>query len=1239
MKNDIAQIEGWLKVASTLAVSGAIALSGDGVLAQQSNIIPDSTLGNESSIVVPNFLGFPVEIIDGGAERGQNLFHSFQEFNVSEGRGAYFYSPSAAIQNILSRVTGGNPSTILGTLGTFGESNPNLFLINPNGIIFGEDASLDVGGSFVATTASGIRLGNNGIFNAFEPAASNLLTVTPSALFFNALTNQGEIINRSTATTTALLGISFRELWSSGSFVFPNISGLQVLDNHSLFLVGGDISLEGGIVSALGGQIELGGLMGVGVVGLNVDSNTLSLSFPDSVDRVDVSFTNGSQVNVTAGDGGSVAINARDLDISGDSSLFAGIGEGLGASGSQAGDITLNATGAVTIANSIILNNVASEAVGKGGDISINTQELSVTDGSIVSARTFGLGDAGNVTIDTGRLIVQDGSFISASTADQGQAGTLKVMASDSIELVGTRAINTPDGLVTLPSSLLAQTFGNGTGGNLIVETKNLTIQDGAGISVSTFNEGQGGTLMVNASDTVELIGTSSSITSAVGAPLASLLLAATFGSGDAGNLQIDTKKLIVRDGAQIQATTAGEGQGGNIEVNASESVELIGTSSVGGFYSGLFTEALRLPDTTDGGNAGKLTIETGQLMLQDGARVSTATSASGNGGDIDIKVGSVSVANGAQINASTNGEGRAGNISIDARDAVTLDGNNTGLFANTSGQQDAGNLTIDTQELAVRNGAKVEVRTAGSGDAGSLTVRASQAVEVSGESADGDFSFLSTATESSGNAGKLTIETGQLVVRDGGVVSTSTFFGGEGKGGNLHISAAESVEIIGTTADGQSPSGLSAETRGFGDAGNFTVETRRLIIRDGGTVTAETFGEGNGGNLTVNASELVEVTGGAPDASFSSGLSAETRGFGDAGNLEIITSHLVAQDGGFVAASAREGSTGSAGNIIIKASDLVEVIGITPDGDFSSGISTAVEENTEGNGGDLTIQTQRLSVRDGAIVSASTAGSGRGGDIDIQAESVSLSDRAEISAQSVGTGTAGNISIRADESVNASNSDIATSANQSIGGAINIVAGNIRLRGDSDIRTNVASGEGGGGNIALSANSVLAFDDSDILAFARDGQGGNIILNTPVFFAENFQPAAFNTNPDNLEGNNRADVNASGAVAGVVTVPDVSFIQNSLTDLPENPINTDTLIANSCIARSPQQGGNFLVTGADSLPLRPGDSVSTYPTGTVQSIPNNTSSRPWRIGDPIVEPQGVYRLANGRLLLSRECL
>jgi len=163
-------------------------------------------------------------------------------------------------------------------------------------------------------------------------------------------------------------------------------------------------------------------------------------------------------------------------------------------------------------------------------------------------------------------------------------------------------------------------------------------------------------------------------------------------------------------------------------------------------------------------------------------------------------------------------------------------------------------------------------------------------------------------------------------------------------------------------------------------------------------------------------------------------------------------------------------------------------------------------------------------------------------------------------------------------------------------------------------------------------------------LASAPEGQGGNITLNTPVFFGFGYRPGVSETDYAILDGNNRADINASGAIAsGNITTPDTSFVQNSLTELPANVIDTGTLVANSCIDKSDRQQGNFIITGSGGLPTRPGDTTaSSYPTGTVRSVGGDrvtdSANRLWQIGDPIVEPQGAYRLPNGQLILSREC-
>ncbi|GET37943.1 filamentous hemagglutinin outer membrane protein [Microseira wollei NIES-4236] len=194
-------------------------------------IVPDDSLGAERSVVMPDGIGgLPSDRIDGGAIRGSNLFHSFSEFNIQEGRGAYFSNPDG-ITNILTRVTGTNRSNILGTLGVLG--NTNLFLINPNGIIFGSNARLDLRGSFLASSASGI-LFESFEFSTINPQATPLLTVNiPIGLRFRE--NPAAIVNQS-AVSRVVLGV-------------PTAVGLQVSTGQTLALVGGDLTLNSGNVT------------------------------------------------------------------------------------------------------------------------------------------------------------------------------------------------------------------------------------------------------------------------------------------------------------------------------------------------------------------------------------------------------------------------------------------------------------------------------------------------------------------------------------------------------------------------------------------------------------------------------------------------------------------------------------------------------------------------------------------------------------------------------------------------------------------------------------------------------------------------------------------------------------------------------------------------------------------------------------------------------------------------------
>ncbi len=1090
-----------VKWCSYLGIVSVILLSQTDALAQ-SNIVPDETLENaERSRVVPlDLIGLPLDIIDGGAIRGTHLFHSFEEFNVAELRGAYFRNPSNEIQNILARVTGNNSSKIFGTLGIFNAigvtSNPNLFLMNPNGIVFGSNASLDVPASFLATSANAIKLGDNGLFSASEPAKSSLLTINPSALLFNNVSS-GSIINQSRSRQTVT------EQVLGSSFNAPAIiDGLEVLKGQSLLLVGGDINIENGNLTALEGRVELGSVVGNGLVSFNQTDKGLVLgyegvqNFGDIKISGDIEKSRFALVNTTGERGGNIQIQGRQLLLKNGSFIVTGA-----RTGKEGGEILIRTTDAVIVDDSVIGGFVDFGTKGNSGSINIETKKLNIFGGisnfgGFISTATSGEGNAGNIIIKAEQISLTNGGEIQTDTFDKGNAGNITIFASDFVEVIGKSVSDNN------LSSINTQVSSNasGSGGNLLIETKRLRIQDGGQVRAGTFGTGIGGNLTVITPDSVEIIATD-----AGGSP--SGLFTATFGAADAGNLTIDTGKLSIRNGGTVSASTFavfGKGRGGNLTITASDSVEIFGTSAKNSegsqFFSSLVTETGRLLNFASGiepALGGNLTINTKRLTIRDGGRVSTATYGFA---------------------------GKAGDLSVTAKESIEVigkdtDGNLSNLTAKTIGTGDAGNLTINTQQLIIRGGA--EVSTSTSSDDGTLQIKL------------------------------------------------------RGQGGVLNVTASDFVEVSGVNSGLVSLSFLST-----GDAGKVKINTGRLIIRDGATVSTSSIGRGRGGDLEITASDLVELSG--------SGVSFDER-FG-------------------------------VGEFVRPSSLSTEAISIK-------------------NAGDLSINTGQLIIRDGAEVSARTEGQGKGGDIRVQANSVNLTNRAVLTSRSDRQpGSAGNIFLNIGDRLQASDSNISSTSDISTGGAINITARDVRLSSDSDISTNVFSGTGGGGNITLTANSIIAFDDSDILAFARDGKGGDITFNTPAFFGQNYKPTTKDTDPTTLDDNNRVDINATGAVSGVITLPDTTFIQNSLTELQQNLIDTNALISNSCIARNSKQEGIFIITGSGGLPNRPGDaSVSSYPTGTVQGVIPDTSS--WKKGDPIIEPTGVYRLGNGQLVMSRECL
>ena len=554
-------------------------------------ITPDGTLGDRSSTRTPNvnIKGLPADRIDGGATRGANLFHSFQEFNVGESQRVYFANPTG-IKNILTRVTGSNISNILGTLGVDGGAN--LFLINPNGILFGNNARLDVAGSFVGSTANSFMFGNGLEFSATNPQTpSPLLTVNPSALFFNQIA-AAPIQNNSVAPA----GID------PAGF---NAYGLRVGDGKSLLLVGGNVIMDGGQLNAYGGRVELGGLAAVGNVNLLFNGDNLSLKFPLNVTRADVSLTNEAFVYVEAAGGGDIAINARNIDILGGSLLSAGIASGLGQPEATAGDITLNATGEIKVADSRsrILNIVSEDSKGNGGNITIDSGDFSLGDGAFLSTSTSGVGNAGNIRINAKDAI----NVYGTSQKRRFSSALFTFTDSTSTGKGGDITINTNIFRLSDGALLDARTRNNQKGGDITVNANIFDAFNGGQLTTTTSSNGRAGKITVNADDKLIISGidpsysdrianfpdnvvnigansglfvssTASGITGdiEVNSPQITLdnqgKLNASSASGNGGNINANSDLLLLRHGAQI-STNAGTaekgGNGGNININS----------------------------------------------------------------------------------------------------------------------------------------------------------------------------------------------------------------------------------------------------------------------------------------------------------------------------------------------------------------------------------------------------------------------------------------------------------------------------------------------------------------------------------------------------------------------------------------------------------------------------------------------------------------------------------------------
>jgi len=810
----------------------------------QAQIIPDNSLGNERSQLTPN------NVIEGGATRGANLFHSFSEFNIGEGQQVNFANPNN-IQRIFSRVTGNNRSQILGTLGVLG--NADLFFINPNGILFGPNARLNLRGSFIASTADSILFDNNFAFSARNPQAPPLLAVNVP------------------------LGLQYGG--NAGGIQVQGAS-LQVSDGKTLALLGGLVEIDRAQLLAFGGRIELGGVSETGTVEVNGSGSNLILRFSDNIARADLSITNGTFIDVRAGGGGDISIYAKNANILGGNFLRAGIASEQGSPDSRAGNIEINATGEVVVEGAgDITNDVFEAGVGMGGDLTITARSLSVLNGAQLSASTRGQGNAGNLTIQTtdgvtfdgvdsdglpsnafstvdeeavgnggninifaGSLSVTNGAQLTTVSNGRGNAGNVTIVVRDRVILDRRNPLGSPSGIFSRvnPDAI-------GQGGNISITAESLSVTNGAQLSAATSSQGNAGNLTINARNSVSLNGEDD-----FGFPSGIFSRVNPDALGQGGKISIAAESVNITNGAVLTANTRGQGDAGSITITAGDRVFVNGVSR-----EGFPTTILSTVQPGAIGNGNNINITAGSLLVSDRAAISAGTLGQGNAGSVNVEVNSLEVTNGGQLRTSTGGSNNAGDINLVVSDQITLAGNGSGLFANTDPNStgNGGSIFINPRILTIQDDARITVDSQGTGVGGNISIRVNSLTlnnqaKVSAETI-------------SNTGGNITLDVSNLLLlRRGSTISTTagTAEAG-GDGGNIAIATGFLVAF--PTED----SNIAADAF-TGRGGNINITTQGIYgieFRDGQTSLSDITASskfGVNGVVNINTPEIDPAQG-----------------------------------------------------------------------------------------------------------------------------------------------------------------------------------------------------------------------------------------------------------------------------------------------------------------------------------------------------------------------------------------
>jgi filamentous hemagglutinin family protein len=722
---------GWflgIAIGSVSVCSANCAIGQSPVPSAIAQITPDGTLPNNSSVTRES----NIFNITGGTSAGNNLFHSFEQFSVPTGSTAYFNN-AVDIQNIISRVTGKSISNIDGLIQANGTAN--LFLMNPNGIIFGPNASLNIGGSFLATSASSFKFPDGSFFGATSSQDKPLLTIT-APVGLNMGSNPGTI-----QVQGAGHEIVYKDLTEEGSRgrIDTSFTGLRVEPGKTLALVGGNVSLEGGVLTSEAGRVEIGSVGSNGVVNLVPLQEGWKLGYEGTPSFRDIQFSGKTLVNTTGDGSGSIAVAGRNINFIDQSILLADT-----LADKNGGEISIVGEQIVFNQSNISSNSFSS---GNAGQIKLDANNIKIQNNSSASIQTGNTGDAGNINIRTNSLTIENKSALASITQanSTGKAGDINITVKGPLMIVGA-------GIVT-------DTFGTGNAGKISINANSLRIEDSR-VSSTVVNASQAGEINLNVADSLAIKGTD--------------ITTGTSGTGDAGKIRINANSFQFEDGG-VQSNTEenSTGKAGEININVALSLELSNNAGIS-------------TDSLSQGDAGKINIRANSFLLENsGVSSNTGGSGTAKAGEINITVADQFTIKTAGAQTNTLNNVTAGDLKVRAKTLI-LD-NGGGLEVLSTGNGDGGNLTIVADTIKLERDSAIRATTT-SANGGNLQLNVAKLLLLRGSSR---ISASGGTQNAGGNGGNITINVPKgFIVTVRGENSDITANAFNGKGGNVIINA-----------------------------------------------------------------------------------------------------------------------------------------------------------------------------------------------------------------------------------------------------------------------------------------------------------------------------------------------------------------------------------------------------------------------------------------------------------------